>query len=190
MKKWFICFLLLVVIIIGVYIWLGFEIKDGMKNKANGSNDYMIVLGAKVNSGGVPSLSLANRLDVAAQYLQQHPHVYVIVSGGQGADEDQTEASVMLKVLVKKGIERDRIILEENSTSTYENLLYSKELLPTGTTSITIVSNDFHLKRATLLAEKLGLTADTIAAPTPTVVELKSNIRERIALLKTYFVGQ
>lgn len=190
MKKWFISFLLLVFIFMGMYIWLGLEIKDGLKNKANGSNDYVIVLGAKVKTGGVPSRSLANRLDVAAQYLQQHEHVKAIVSGGQGADEDQTEASVMFEVLVEKGIDQDRIILEEQSTSTYENLLYSKELLPEGAKSITIISNDFHLKRATFLAEKLDMTADTVAAPTPNVVKLKSNIRERIALLKTYIVGQ
>lgn len=190
MKKWFIIFLMLLVIVIAIYIWLGLEINDGMKNKANGSNDYVIILGAKVKPGGVPSLALANRLDVAADYLHQYPHVKAIVSGGQGADEDQSEASVMVEVLVEKGIERERILIEDESTSTYENLLYSKKLLPTETKSITIISNDFHLKRATFLSESLGLTADTVAAPTPTVVELKSNIRERIALLKTYIVGQ
>lgn len=190
MKTWTISLTILVVIGSTVYIWLGHEIKEGMKNKADGSNDYAVVLGAKVKTGGIPSPSLANRLNVAANYLHQYPHVKVIVSGGQGDDEDQTEASVMEEFLVEKGIERTRIIIEDQSTSTYENLMYSKKLLPPDTESITIISNDFHLKRATLLAKKLGLTVDTIAAPTPKSVKLKSNIRERIALLKTYIVGQ
>lgn len=175
---------------IATYIWLGYEMNQATKNKANGTNDYLIILGAKVKPGGIPSLSLRNRLDEAASYLKQHQHVSAIVSGGQGADEDQTEASVMHDYLIAQGIAADRILLEDQSTSTYENLLFSKELLPADTTHITIVSNDFHLKRATLLANKLNLQADVIAAPTPKVVEAKSRLRERAALLKTYILGQ
>ncbi|WP_249646204.1 YdcF family protein, partial [Lysinibacillus sp. D3C2_S12] len=95
-----------------------------------GSADYMIILGAKVKPGGVPSLSLKSRLEVAVQYLTIYPHVKVIVSGGQGPDEDRTEASVMKDYLEPNGIEASRIIIEDQSTSTYENLVFSKELLP------------------------------------------------------------
>lgn len=175
---------------IATYIWLGYEMNQATKNKANGTNDYLIILGAKVKPGGIPSLSLKNRLDEAASYLKEYPHVMAIVSGGQGADEEQTEASVMHDYLIAQGIAADRILQEDQSTSTYENLLFSKKLLPADTTRITIVSNDFHLKRATLLANKLHLQADVIAAPTPKVVEAKSRLRERAALLKTYILGQ
>jgi len=123
------------------------------------------------------------------RYLKKYPHVQVIVSGGQGSDEDQTEASVMLEYLLNNGIEASRIIAEDRSTSTYENLLFSKELLPKETKHVTIVSNDFHLKRAKYLAETLDLEVDVVAAKTPKSVEAKLKLRERAALLKTYIIG-
>ncbi|HBT71654.1 MAG TPA: vancomycin resistance protein, partial [Lysinibacillus sp.] len=122
-------------------------------------------------------------------YLTKYPHVKVIVSGGQGPDEDQTEASVMQEYLEQNGIEATRIIVEDKSTSTYENLVFSKELLPKDTKKITIVSNDFHLKRAKYLAETLDFEVDVVAAETPKSVEAKLRLRERAALLKTYIVG-
>lgn len=180
-----------IILLIGIgYYWLGTEIEKGKKPIADGSNDFLIILGAKVKGNGQPSLSLKNRLDVAVDYLQQHEHVQVIVSGGQGADEPATEASVMAKYLIDAGIDPLRIQLEEHSTSTYKNLLYSKELLPEGVNKISIVSNDFHLARAKYLANVIGLEADVLAASTPSSVKVKSNIRERFALLKTYLVGK
>ncbi|WP_432760135.1 YdcF family protein [Lysinibacillus zambalensis] len=172
-----------------VYIWLGEEMKQGVQPAANGTATYMIVLGAKVKPGGIPSLSLKNRLEEAVKYLKKYPRVKVIVSGGKGEDEDRTEASVMLKYLQDNGIDTNRIVVEDQSTSTYENLLFSKELLPKETKKITIVSNDFHLKRAKYLAESLGFEVDVVAAKTPKSVELKLTLREKAALLKTYVFG-
>ncbi|MFJ7981146.1 YdcF family protein [Lysinibacillus xylanilyticus] len=190
MKKWVTRLgVILLAICIVVFIWLGEEMKQGVQPAANGTATYIIVLGAKVKPGGIPSLSLKNRLEEAVKYLNKYPHVKVIVSGGQGADEDQTEASVMFKYLQDKGIDTSRILVEEQSTSTYENLLFSKELLPKGTKKITILSNDFHLKRAKYLAESLGFEVDVVAAETPKSVEIKLKLRERAALLKTYIIG-
>ncbi|MGE7913464.1 YdcF family protein [Lysinibacillus xylanilyticus] len=190
MKKWVLGVGILLLAVGGVvYIWLGEEMKQGVQPVANGTAEYVIVLGAKVKPGGVPSLSLKNRLEEAVKYLNKYPHVKVIVSGGQGADEDRTEASVMLKYLQDNGIDTNRILVEDQSTSTYENLLFSKELLPTGTKRITIVSNDFHLKRAKYLAESLDFEVDVVAAKTPKSVEAKLKLRERAALLKTYIIG-
>ncbi|MGE7690826.1 YdcF family protein [Lysinibacillus sp. NPDC097214] len=190
MKKWVIRLgVILFAISSVVYIWLGEEMKQGVQPAANGTATYMIVLGAKVKPGGIPSLSLKNRLEEAVKYMKKYPHVNVIVSGGKGRDEDRTEASVMLKYLQDNGIDANRIVVEDQSTSTYENLLYSKDLLPKGTKKITIVSNDFHLKRAKYLAESLGFEVDVVAAKTPKSVELKLTLRERAALLKTYVFG-
>lgn len=182
--------LLIIMILLLIYYWLGYEMDAAIKNEADGSNEYVVVLGAKVKPGGIPSLSLKNRLDVAVDYLQKYPNVKAIVTGGQGADEDRTEASVMAKYLVEHGIDSSRILLEDQSTSTYENLLYSKKLLPDQLMNITIISNDFHLKRSIILAQKLGLQADVVAAPTPKVVERKSRFRERLAIIKAYVTGQ
>ncbi|KGR78706.1 YdcF family protein [Ureibacillus manganicus] len=190
MKYWISGIILFVLLIFLGYFWLGAEIEKGQTTTADGTNDYLIILGAKVKPSGVPSLSLQNRLEVAIEYLNQYEHVQVIVSGGQGHDEPATEASVMANYLINAGIDPLRIHLEENSTSTYENLLYSKKLLPEGVTEVTIISNDFHLTRAKYLAKVVGLETDVIGAPTPNSVRTKSLLRERLALLKTYIFGK
>ncbi|MEG0473117.1 MAG: YdcF family protein [Solibacillus sp.] len=191
MKRWlFVAFGVTVLCGAALYVWLGNEMDRGVEKKATGEHEYAIILGAKVKPGGVPSLSLANRLKVAADYLHKYPHVIAVVSGGQGADEDRTEASVMKDYLLEEGIAPERILVEDEATSTYENLLYSKRLLPEYVTNITIISNDFHLRRASHLAEKIGFQPDVVAAPTPKIVETKMRLRERLALLKTYVVGQ
>lgn len=190
MKYWFGGLILFVLILGVLYYWLGTEIEKGQTPIADGSNEYLIILGAKVKPNGTPSLSLQNRLEVAIEYLKQYEHVQVIVSGGQGDDEPTTEASVMADYLKEAGINSLRIHLEEKSTSTYENLLYSKALLPENVNEITIISNDFHLTRAKYLAKVIGLEADVLPAPTPNSVKSESLIRERLALLKTYIMGK
>ena len=188
-KSIIIVLVILLAISVSVYSWLGSEIRSGLEPVADGTKEYIIILGAKVKPGGVLSLSLKNRMDTAIPYLVQHPQVKVIVSGGQGADEEQTEASAMYDYLVSAGIGESRILVEDRSTSTYQNLAFSKEILPADVRELTIVSNDFHLRRATYLANTLGFEVDVIAAPTPKSVKLKSEIRERLALLKTFVMG-
>lgn len=161
-----------------------------MEPEADGSNEYAIVLGAKVN-GEVPSLSLHYRMDAALDYANKYPHVKLVLSGGQGPDEMMTEAEAMRRYLVKNGVDETRLILEEESTSTYENLMYSKKLMPDSVKSVTIITSDYHLARAKLLAEKIGFeSTDGIAANTPKVVQTKLKTRERLALLKTYLFGE
>ena len=172
-----------------LYVWLGIVIDKGMQRKAEGTNAYAIILGAKVNKNGEPSLSLHYRLEAAVAYLKQYPHVSVIVSGGQGKEEPMSEAERMYTFLKEAGIEEDRILRESASTSTLENLTFSKELLPEDETSVTIISSDFHLTRAQYLAEKLDLDVDVVPAKTPKSVEGKLRLRERAALLKTYVMG-
>lgn len=190
LKRIIFALLFILIILVLIFYWLDYEMNAVLKNEADGSNEYVVILGAKVKPGGIPSLSLKNRLDAAVDYLQKYPAVKAIVTGGQGADEDRTEASVMADYLIEHRIDKNRILLEDQSTTTYENLLYAKDLLPKNTASITIISNDFHLKRATILAKKLGLQADVVAAPTPKVVNTKSRIRERFAIIKAYTTGQ
>ena len=181
-----------VVLLVGVivlYVWLGIVMDKGMQPKADGTNAYAIVLGAKVNKNGEPSLALHYRLEAAVVYLEQYPHVKVIVSGGQGKEEPMSEAERMYTFLKEAGIKEERILRESASTSTYENLAFSKKLLPEGETSVTIISSDFHLTRAQYLAEKIDLKVDVVPAKTPQSVEAKLRLRERAALLKTYLVG-
>lgn len=181
----------LLVVAVGIFGWwrTGKWIEAGMEPVADGTNDYAVVLGAKVKQDSL-SLSLRYRLDAALAYANENPHVTLILSGGQGSDEPMSEAEAMRRFLTDNGIEESRLIVEDASTSTYENLLYSKKLLPSDVDSITIISSDFHLARAQRIAEILDLKSDVVAAKTPKVVESKSVLRERLALVKTVVVGR
>lgn len=116
--------------------------------------DYVIVLGAHVTNGK-PSKVLKKRLDTAAEYAAGHKDVKVIVSGGQGSNETTTEAFAMAAYLEEKGIERERILLEEKSTDTNENLRFSKVFVENDA-RVAVVSNDFHIYRAVHLARHIG----------------------------------
>lgn len=119
-----------------------------------GDADYLIVLGAKVNPDG-PSLTLQKRIDAAYEYLAEHPHTVVIASGGQGSDEHISEAECIASELIKMGIDGDRIILEDRSTDTAENIQYSKELLEDSPdVTVLVLSNDFHCFRASGIARR------------------------------------
>ncbi len=134
----------------------------------------LIVLGAGVN-GTVPSLSLRERLDAAYDYLQEHPNTICIVSGGQGRGEEISEAECMYRYLTSKGIDPQRIIQENQATSTQENLVYSMALIgPEHASTVGIVSSEYHLYRAGLMARELGMDPIMIPAET-TYLSLRVN---------------
>ena len=131
--------------------------------------EYMVVLGAKVN-GTSPSISLSDRIDAAYDYLTKHPDVIAILSGGQGEDEGISEAECMFRELTARGIDKDRLWLEDKATSTWENLNFSLELIAykTGTRpdKIGLLSSEYHLFRASLFAKDCGVKAIGIPAAT------------------------
>jgi uncharacterized SAM-binding protein YcdF (DUF218 family) len=139
----------------------------------------LIVLGCKVK-GDTPSLALQKRIDAAAEYLLQNPSVIVIVSGGQGPDEWISEAEAMKNRLLEKGIEIERIIMEDKSTSTMENLEFSKNiLLEKGLgTNVIIVTEGYHMLRAQTLASRAGLDAEGLSSETVSWLLPTSWIRE------------
>ena len=126
--------------------------------------DYIVVLGARVNPDG-PSGALRNRCAAAAEYLKENPECKAVLSGGQGSDEPESEAACMYRLITEAGIDPDRLILEEKSTNTSENLRYSRALVPQGA-SVGIVTNNFHIFRARALAR--GLDWDVTAVPVAT----------------------
>jgi uncharacterized SAM-binding protein YcdF (DUF218 family) len=89
-------------------------------------------------------------LETAYAYLIEHPDAVCIVSGGQGEDEVYTEASVMKRYLVEKGIDPARIYEESASTSTFENVKFSREIIEEHglSPSIAVVTQEFHQFRA------------------------------------------
>lgn len=131
--------------------------------------DYMIVLGSRVRADG-PSTTLRSRIYAAYQYLSAHPDVICIVSGGQGADEPMSEAQAMFDELIRLGIDAERIRMEDQSTSTLENLLFSLALIEAECGSrpekLGLVSSEYHLFRASLQAKDCGV--DIIGIPAQT----------------------
>ncbi len=130
----------------------------------NPQADYLIVLGAGVN-GTRPSLSLWERIEAAYDYLVTYPDAVAIVSGGQGSGEDITEAQCMYNELTALGIAPERILLEEQATTTLENLRFSLNLMEPGA-SVAIVSSEYHLHRAGMFAQSLGLEPKLVPAHT------------------------
>ncbi|WMJ90155.1 YdcF family protein [Anaerocolumna sp. MB42-C2] len=160
----------------------------GSKQPDSGA-DYVIVLGAQVK-GTALSKALKNRLDTAHDYLVDNKNTKIIVSGGQGYGEDITEAKAMKEYLISKEINSSRILMEDKSTNTHENLLYSKELLPKGCHGIVIVTNRFHVFRAVSIAKKLGLdNVKCLGAPTKDILVLNYYVREFFAIVKDKLVG-
>ena len=130
---------------------------------------YVVVLGAKVRHDG-PSVSLQNRIDAAYDYLTAHPDSIAIVSGGKGQDEPMTEAECMYRSLIGRGIDPERVWMEDKATSTWENLQFSLDLIEnkTGTRpeSIGIISSEYHLFRAGLFADACEIESVGIPAKT------------------------
>jgi uncharacterized SAM-binding protein YcdF (DUF218 family) len=130
---------------------------------------YMVVLGAKVNKDG-PSVSLWDRISETYSYLEFHPQTIAVLSGGQGTDEPITEAECMYRELVNLGISPKRLWIEDEATSTWENLKFSLDLIEEKTgvrpTRIGVLSSEYHLFRASLFAkacdvEFIGIPART-----------------------------
>lgn len=149
------------------------------------TEDAVIVLGAGIR-GDKPSRTLRNRLDRAIEYHSKNPDAYIVVSGGQGYNEEYTEAFVMEKYLVSKGVDPSVIIKEDRSTSTQENFKFSKDILDSlmvGDYTVAFISNDFHIYRAERYAASVGLKSAThIHGPTPIVSVIPDGLRESLAV--------
>ncbi len=144
----------------------------------------LIVLGCRV-IGHSPSLVLAERLNAACDYLLANPDSVSIVSGGKGSDEIISEAQCMHDWLIAHGIEKERIYMEDRSTSTRENLSFSNEILRSNSLggNIAIVTSEFHMYRAQTVARKLGLNAAALPGHTNMILFPTYVIREWYGIL-------
>ena len=123
--------------------------------KPDDTPQAVIVLGCKVR-GTVPSLMLSRRIAAAKNVLEQNPEMIAVVSGGKGDQEDISEAACMRNELVRMGIAEERILMEDRSVSTSENLRFSKEILEKQgiTGSLLIATDGYHEMRAQYLAKR------------------------------------
>lgn len=173
-------------VLAGVLLFAVMEglIISGMFARGPKDLDYIIVLGAQVRGDRV-SVALANRLEAAQEYLAENPRTVAVLSGGQGPGENLTEAQAMYDWLTEKGIDGERLILEDVSTDTWENMVNSRAKIGTNRVSVGIVTNNFHVYRGTMLAKCAGFAdAHGIAGPSHTVMQLHYLVREGLALAK------
>ncbi|MCM3770722.1 MULTISPECIES: YdcF family protein [Priestia] len=147
--------------------------------------DYVLILGSKVD-GDQMSPSLKERVKTALSYLQTHKQTKVIVTGGKGSDEEISEAEAAYRFLRKEGIEKDRIIKEDQSTSTFENFTFTKKKVDIQNKKVVLVSSDFHLFRSSIIAKRQGFHIYPLGAKTPNSIKLQAYFREYAAILKTW----
>lgn len=170
----------------------------------------VIILGCEVK-GEKPSRMLKGRMDAAVDYLQEHPGLYCVLSGGKGENEKISEAECMFRYMTARGISAERLIKEDQSVSTRENLQFSLQKLReagllqadgdsekesaavSGENSgsraqIAVVTNEFHACRARLIAKSLGVDTGTVPAASPWWLLPTFYVRELYGLLYQIFM--
>lgn len=166
----------------------GFLAGYGLADTVRGDEDAVIVLGAAVH-GRELSRTLTTRLEVALEFHAAHPDALLVVSGGQGPQEDLPEADAMRAYLIARGVPEDRILAEPRSTSTEENFAFSKALLDARLAPgyrVAFATNEFHVYRAQRIAAGLGLTATHLAARTPWYFWAPNYLRESLVVVGSW----
>lgn len=186
-KLWFKC---LVIGCISLFVIVeSFIITHAVLSNSNTPSDFLIVLGARVK-GETPSLALKYRMDKAYDYLLIHPDTKAILSGGQGPGEDITEAEAMRRYLTGRGIDESRLILEDRSINTSQNLMNSYALIDTHKKSaeVTVVTSRFHILRSKMIAKDLGKKVSGIGSDTMLYLIPNYYLREFFAVIKEFIL--
>ncbi|KYF36861.1 MULTISPECIES: YdcF family protein [Streptococcus] len=149
--------------------------------------DFIIIHGAGLLDGEKVTPLLKRRIDkaVEAYHKSKNPRIKIIASGGQGGDEKISEAQAICNYLLEEtDVPREAILLEEDSTTTYENLLFSKEMGERLVTSprFLFVTNDYHVFRTSTYARRIGMKGDGLGCRTAAYYIPSAFIREYIAL--------
>lgn len=161
-------------------------------NNPQYDQDYIVVLGSGLINGYKVSKLLSNRIDIAIDFynfqIKNGGKIpMIIMSGGQGLNEQIPEAEAMKRYAIDKGIPREHILTESNSKNTYENMLFSKQIMDnkSGVDKYKSIfsTNNFHLFRASLFAKNVNLDANGIGAKTARYFLPNAFLREFIAIL-------
>ena len=175
------------IISIGLSSWLCFQTILSMiimlnSISFNTSNaDKIFVLGYQLDHNQM-SETLVYRVEKAYEYINDNPNTVVIVSGGFTRENTVSEASLMKNALVAYGVNDSKIITEENSKDTIENIKYCKNLVDSGE-SVVIISSHYHCARIKLIANEQGLDVKTIGAKCPLNLLMNQLMIEKIAIL-------
>lgn len=168
----------------------------GSKTNVTGDPQIMVIFGYKLDEDGMPPM-LKSRLDAALGYLKDHPDVTVVVSGGKGVGEFESEAVCMRDYLVEHGANSQNILMEDNSSTTVENVANTLALLRQNECDLSggmiAVSNGFHLTRIKMLLKRAdkSLSVSTIAAPVPSASDkMLMHLREPFTLLIDFLTAK
>lgn len=167
------------------------------KYEADPDKDFLIIPGAGLEKDGTPTRLLQDRIALAKDFClgQQEKtgkSALFVVSGGQGADEIQSEAAAMKTWLNDYGIPDEQILMEDRSTNTHENMLYSKEIINRAApeAKIAFFTSDFHVFRAGLKARQVKMRAVGMGSPTRWYFWPNASVREFVGLLTEHRVKQ
>lgn len=181
----------IVIIAVGVFTFCFMEalVISGFGSDGQDGLSYLVVLGAQMKENG-PSVALQRRLDRAYDYLVKNPDTLCVVSGGQGSNEPVSEAQGMKDYLLKRGIAQERIIMEDQSRDTQQNLAFSRTLIPAEVTKVGIVTSNFHVYRSVQLAKRQGFADAQGLAATSGIYFLPNNmLREFFGIMKDWVFG-
>lgn len=163
-----------------------------IKGKTKACNEkVIIVLGCRVK-WDKPSLSLIKRADAAYDFLMKNPKALAILSGGQGNDEALSEAECMKNLLLEKGIDKSRLILEGKSTTTDENIAFSLKLINSLglDKDVAVATSEYHQLRASMICNRYGLKSSPQSAKTKLTVLHIFLLREIFGIIKELIINK
>ena len=177
---------ILIPVALGILSFSALEYKASQGNTTE-TPDVLLILGCRVKVD-TPEETLQMRIEAAAEYLLKNKNVVAVACGGiVHDDQTKSEAKAISEGLTAKGVEIERIILEDKSTTTQENFRNAMEIIDKMSDEklkVAMLSSEFHLLRARLLAKKCGLEVTTVPAPSPKKSRLKNYARELVCFLE------
>ncbi len=169
-------------IALGIFLFIiaVFIISEAVASKGSlkSEPDILLILGCRVR-GEKAEETLMMRIEKAAEFLEENKNTLAVACGGiVHKDQYKSEAQVICDELVKRGVEKSRIVLEDKSKTTAQNFINAGKLLDLKGKKVAFLSSEFHLMRANMIAKKCGVRAATVAAPSPKKLLIKNYLRE------------
>lgn len=166
------------IILAGAFALFGASESVASKGNLKGEPDVLLILGCRVR-GEEAEETLMMRIEKAAELLKENKNTIAVACGGiVHKDQYKSEAQVICDELVKRGIEKERIVIEDKSKTTAQNFINAKKLLSFEERKVAFLSSEFHLMRADMIARRCGVRAATVAAPSPKKLLIKNYLRE------------
>jgi uncharacterized SAM-binding protein YcdF (DUF218 family) len=159
MKKFIQPISTILIVSIIIYLSLAFVVGNRAEIDTKKRSDVILILGARSYIDKKYNPCLEARVAHAVDLYKQGYASKIIVSGGNDIEDNVNEAETMKEIAIEKGVKTSDVLMEKSATSTYENFLFSQEIITTNKLkSVIIVTEPFHMPRASLIADKLQYT--------------------------------